>query len=401
MSLNVVRNPQDVLEPPRIYFLEEAGKKVKAGTCQMSLRKEFHGTWRGRFIITEQLGSHLHLYHTSVGISTLIITNVPMHLIDSLPAPALAALALIGGLWATSQAYSIATSFYIYFLRQSSLGKYSKTPNGKAAWALVTGATDGIGRGFAEELCQRGFNVVLHARNQEKLETEREKLLKRWPQREVKLLKIDAASESSHPATFEGAAARLKEVDLKVLVNNVGGSGGMASFQPLHERAPGDIARFINTNATFATELTRALLPQLQKSTPALILNIGSAVSDFGLPYLSVYSGTKAYVKGWSSSLNAEMKADGHDIEIMCLLVAAVGTDYAPRPETLFEPNARNLAKSALNIVGCGRSVIFPYWPHALEASFFHALPRTIAEAAVIDRGKQERLLDMERMKKR
>ncbi|KAF7191386.1 Very-long-chain 3-oxoacyl-CoA reductase 1 [Pseudocercospora fuligena] len=322
-------------------------------------------------------------------------------MIDSIPKPALAAIASIGGLWATSQAYNLAAAFYMYFLRRSSLGRYSKNSSGKAAWALITGATDGIGRGFAEEFCQRGFNVVLHGRNQEKLENERQKLLKRWPQREVALLKIDAASESSDPAAFERAAAQLKEVDLKVLVNNVGGSGGMASFQPLHERAPGDIARFINTNATFATELTKALLPQLQKNTPALILNIGSAVSDFGLPYLSVYSGTKAYVKGWSSSLNAEMKADGHDIEIMCLLVAAVGTDYSPRPETLFEPNARNLAKSALNIVGCNRSVVFPYWPHALQASFFQALPRAIAEAAVIDRGKQERLLDVERMKKR
>ncbi|KXS97642.1 hypothetical protein AC579_1169 [Pseudocercospora musae] len=312
-----------------------------------------------------------------------------MDMIDSIPKPALAVIASIGGLWATSQTSNLAASFYMYFLRRTSLGRYSKTSSGKAAWALVTGATDGIGRGFAEELCQRAFNVVLHGRNQEKLENERQKLLERWPQREVKLLKIDAAT------------AQLKDVDLKVLVNNVGGSGGMASFQPLHERAPRDVARFINTNATFATELTKAFLPQLQKNVPALILNIGSAVSDFGLPYLSVYSGTKAYVKGWSSSLHAEMRADGHDIEIMCLLVAAVGTDYSPRPETLFEPNTRTLAKSALDIVGCGRSSVFPYWPHALQASFFQALPRVIAEAAVIERGKQERLLDVERMKKR
>src|ERR1700742_2403918 len=63
-------------------------------------------------------------------------------------------------------------SLYLYFLKRSTLPKYLavRASDGEAPWALITGASDGVGRQLAEELSRRGFNIILHGRNQQKLE---------------------------------------------------------------------------------------------------------------------------------------------------------------------------------------------------------------------------------------
>lgn len=265
-----------------------------------------------------------------------------------------------------------------------------------------TGSTDGIGKGFAEELCERGFNVIIHGRNQHKLEAVKTDLNKRWPNQQVQILKLDAAKDAANAEIFSRTAANLRNFDLKVLINNLGGNGGMdVSFMPLHERTSDQIGTFINVNARFPTEMTRAVLPQLRENGPALIVNVGSTTSDFGLPYLSIYSGCKSYNKGWSRSLTAEMKAEGANIEVFCLLVSAVATNYVPRAASLFAPTARQMASYSLDKVGCGKSIVFGYWAHAVQAAFFWVLPDWLAEKMIIEVGIKERKEDEDRAKNR
>lgn len=233
-------------------------------------------------------------------------------------------LAAIGGIWVTFKLYKLAAFTHTHFVRGSSLERYKHGRDGTSSipCALVTGASDGIGRGFAEELCHRGFNVILHGRNEKKLNDVRSDLLKQWPEREIKLFVFDATGDIPH---LEKAVQQLRDLNLKVLINNVG-AGQRPFWVPLLENHTEKIRMPIDVDARFTTEITRLLLPQLTKRSPALIVNIGSLASEAPCPYASVLSGVKAYNKAWSRSLNFEMKAEGHDVEVMHILVGMVAT---------------------------------------------------------------------------
>lgn len=304
--------------------------------------------------------------------------------------PLLSSAAALGGIWACYQLYKLASFAYLYLIHRSSLDRYRIPDLSGPAWALVTGASDGIGRGFAEELCHRGFNVILHGRNEKKLNVVRDALLYQWPEREIRILVIDAMHEASDAAKIDAAATQLKDVNLKILINNVGGGAGMPSFVPLENRTAGQVTNFINLNAQFPSQITRALLPLLIKQKPALILNIGSGSSEIPGPYLSVYSGSKAYNKVWSRSLAAEMKAEGHNIEVICILIGMVSTAGLPKETSLWIPTSRQMAKSSLNVVGCGRYEVWPYWPHALQLKVITSLPKQVMEIVLIGTIKKE-----------
>ncbi|EME48523.1 hypothetical protein DOTSEDRAFT_141627 [Dothistroma septosporum NZE10] len=313
-------------------------------------------------------------------------------------------LTLLGTVVSLYYAARLASFIHLHFFHQSTLQRYRQARGRpeESAWALVTGATDGIGKGFAEELCHRGFNVVIHGRNQHKLESVKSLLNKSWPNQQVQILKIDASKDAGNADVLSRAAANLTNFDLKVLINNLGGNGGLGvSFMPLHERTPVQIRAVMDINARFPTEITRAVLPQLRENSPALIINVGSTTSDFGLPYLSIYSGCKSYNKGWSRSLTAEMRAEESNVEVFCLMVSAVATNYVPRAASLFAPTARQMASYSLDKVGCGKSIVFGYWAHAVQAAFFYALPDWLAEKTIIDVGIKEKKEDEERAKKR
>ena len=280
------------------------------------------------------------------------------------------AFVAFGALWTSYQLYKLSLFTHVHFLRSSSIGRYKSQTDGASAWALVTGSSDGVGRSFAEELCSRGFNVVLHGRNEKKLEVVRAELIKQWPQRAIRIFVHDAASSPGGPS-LNAAVEQLKDLNLKVLINNIGGDGGSARERglwiPLHEYEETRIRRFLDLTSRFPTELTRLLLPQLIEDSPALIINVGSFVSELAAPYISVYGAAKAYNKMWSRSLTSEMQVDERDVEVLFVPLGMVSTPNEPRPENFFIPSSRKIAKGALDKVGCGRDVVFGYWPHELQ----------------------------------
>lgn len=278
--------------------------------------------------------------------------------------------ASLGAIWAGNKLGRIGSFTWLHFLRGSSMDRYKCT----ASWALVTGSSDGIGKAFAQELCHRGFNVFLHGRNEKKLENVKAELLAEWPQREVRILVLNVAECAGDHTQLDTAVEQLKNLNLKVLINNVGG-GARRLWIPLQEYEQDDTRLFLDMNCRFQAELTRRLLPRLIKNAPALVLNIGSFVSELPAPYISVFGGAKAFGKAWSRSLHFEMLTEGHDVEIMQVQVGMVSTANEPRPESLFVPNARRMAQASLDKVGCGRSVVFGYWAHQLHCHLLVDLP--------------------------
>lgn len=142
-------------------------------------------------------------------------------------------LTLVGGVWVVTRLQKLLSFVWLHFFRSGTLGRYTRPSSGKPPWALVTGASDGVGRGFVEELLERGFNIVLHGRNERKLQGVIDELRLQWPQRELKLLVLDASARLSDANEVSEKLQQLEHLELKVLINNVGGNGGEESFLQL------------------------------------------------------------------------------------------------------------------------------------------------------------------------
>ena len=95
----------------------------------------------------------------------------------------------------------------LYFLYPSTLDRYLRDYQEEKSWALVTGSSDGIGEGIAHELCSRGFNVVLHGRNAEKLSRVQASLLAGYPK--VQIRKVIADAESFTTSAIDDIFANL------------------------------------------------------------------------------------------------------------------------------------------------------------------------------------------------
>jgi len=257
---------------------------------------------------------------------------------------------------------------YIHInLRRSSLLRY-RQPN---SWALVTGASDGIGLRFAEQLASHGFNVVLHGRNLDKLSKVVERLQATYPSREFTTIIADASKGHGMQARIDnaGAIARNLSGPLTVLVNNVGGYGPMPdAFCALAEAPAAAVDEVLNLNVRFTAQLTRELLPVLVANQPALVLTVGSVSGAFGAPYVGLYTASNAFLTNWSVSLAREMQSEGHDVECLCINVGkTVDAAIFRTKTTFFEPSATTVAKGSLQKVGCGKPLV--------EATVGHTIP--------------------------
>ena len=289
-------------------------------------------------------------------------------------------LALIGTL--TTLTIALRFTLFIYtYRRPSSLSRYRHDGN---SWALITGSSDGIGYGLAQELAKEGFNIVLHGRNANKLAHRKEELQNESAEVQVKWVVADATAGSN--ASVEEIVKQVADLNLTVLVNNIGGVEVvmLPAHRSLSAISTTETDALINLNARFATQLTRALLPKLRSNSPSLLLNVGSMV-DRGMPFQATYSASKAYLMAFSKSLRLEFRADGTEIEVLGVLTA-MATDVTHRKvkESLFVPRARKVARSALARVGCGQAVVVAYWAHALQGIFVDWLPDIVYEKLII-----------------
>lgn len=262
-------------------------------------------------------------------------------------------------------------------------GKDSKDKN----WALITGASDGIGQAFADELCRRGFNVVLHGRNATKLEKVQKELRRRHPESQTRIIVCDANLSPSSELERD-VLAKVEDLTLSILINNIGGTASVQppseTFSTIDQHSVDAVDGLLNINARFPSQITRILLPLLLKRPQSLIMNMSSG-AEHGLPYLSVYSGTKAYISAWSRALTAEMKAEKRNVEVLGIVVGSVGTTSNGQPASLFHPTPKKFVRATLERVGCGKATVCGYLPHALQVVASSFLPEWMIEGILIN----------------
>ncbi|KAG8156388.1 hypothetical protein KVR01_013729 [Diaporthe batatas] len=315
-------------------------------------------------------------------------------------------------------------SFVSPFLRPSRLDRYLHDTDGKPPWALVTGASDGIGKQFCHQLAARGFNVVLHGRNPSKLGRVVDELAGAFPQRQFRSVIADgseiACSSCRRPAgasspggrhqahqahqavDFEAIAASLADINLTVLINNAGGGVVNPVYQFIQDCPDARLVGNINLNAVFPLLMQARLVPQLLRNGPSLIINIGS-LSDMGMPMLGSYASSKKFADTASRILHRELVLQGRhrDLEVLFVRVGEVtATAYNSHPVSLFEPDAATMARAALARVGCGRPNIVGYFPHALQQAAMDLAPAWAYEKSLLDVIRDRWAQDQEMMAK-
>jgi uncharacterized protein len=186
-------------------------------------------------------------------------------------------------------------------------------------WALITGASSGIGAEFARQLAARGMHLVLTARRRDLLERLAEDLhIRHGTKSEI----IDGdLSDPGEPARIvETIATRGIIIDL--LVNNAGFAVIGDSVTADRER----VLELVRLNVDSLTDLTYRVLPGMVERRQGAIVNVSSLSAFQPVPYMAAYSASKAYVLHFSEALWAEVFPS--NVTVMALCPGATRTDF-------------------------------------------------------------------------
>ncbi len=178
-------------------------------------------------------------------------------------------------------------------------------------YALVTGASRGLGKYFARALAARKRNLVLVARSKEKLELLASELRRDYAI-EVETFTFDLARANAAEQLTEG----LKQHDLQIdlLVNNAG-FGDQGRF---HELALDRQLEMINLQNATVVALTHRLLPAMIENQSGGIVNVSSMAGFQPVPFAAIYSATKSFLTTFSLALEAEVRRYGISVVTLC-----------------------------------------------------------------------------------
>lgn len=178
-------------------------------------------------------------------------------------------------------------------------------------YALITGASMGIGKAFAFECASRGMNLLMVALPDAVLEETKEQINKRYPV-DVITYGVDLTDPLAIGLLYDYCMQRGIQVNL--LINNAGmGAGGR------FENIPSPVyLNMINLNIQALTFMTYHFLPMLKRQPSAFILNMSSMEATLPLPYKSVYTGTKNYIFAFSLALREELAQSKVKVSVLC-----------------------------------------------------------------------------------
>ncbi|XP_006871539.1 PREDICTED: estradiol 17-beta-dehydrogenase 12-like [Chrysochloris asiatica] len=216
------------------------------------------------------------------------------------------------------------------------------------AWAVVTGATDGIGKAYAHEFAKKGLNIVLISRNLNKLQQEA-KEIERLHGTETRIIQADfTGGLEIYGAIEEG----LKGLEIGILVNNVGMCFNRTLGKLLDLPNPAkNLSDIMNCNMMSVVQMTRIVLPQMVSRHRGIIINLSSLAESRPNPFFTAYSATKAFVKSFSLAVAAEYFPEG--ITVQTVSPAAVSTHIINNPKTgLLVKNVQDWIEPAVHTIG-------------------------------------------------
>lgn len=228
----------------------------------------------------------------------------------------------------------------------------------KLGTAIITGASFGIGKVYAERLASRGYDLVLVARRQDRLQQIATDLQQRFS--------VHAEALSADLSTADGTrtvSERLSEdASVALLVNNA----GFSALKALTQTPDDTITRMIALNVTALTALSKAALVAFKGRDAGTLVNIGSGAGFSPYPGIPVYGSTKAYVFLFTQSLQHEV--EGTSVKVQLVLPGAVisegwdvagGSDLEPLPESMVM-TTEDCVDAALSGLDQGETITAP-----------------------------------------
>ncbi|CAN6235417.1 unnamed protein product [Urochloa humidicola] len=294
---------------------------------------------------------------------------------DAQPAWALA-LAALGLLLTARAAARLALWVYAAFLRPA---KPLRRRYG--AWAVVTGATDGIGRALAFRLAAAGLDLFLVGRNPDRLAAVSAEVTERHPGARVLTFVLDFAADDL-PVKVNELGELVRDLDVGVLVNNAGACYPYARY--FHEVDEALMCNLIRLNVEAVTRVTHAVLPGMVERGRGAVVNMGSGASAIvpSDPLYTVYAATKAYIDQFSRCLYVEYRSKG--IDVQCQVPLLVATKMAStRNPSFFAPSPETYAHAAVRYIGYEPRCT-PYWPHALLWFLISLVPEAVADRMIL-----------------
>ena len=249
----------------------------------------------------------------------------------------------------------------------------------KSGWAVVTGASSGIGAELARQLAARGHDLVVTARRRDRLEALAHDLRARYG--------IDTLVVACDLGTPGGPRQILSALEEKgivptVLVNNAGfGVHGLAIEQPIARHL-----EMLDLNVRALTELSLAVGAQMAARGSGAIVNVSSNGAFQPAPYVAAYAATKAYVLSFSQALAWELARRG--VRVLTLCPGATRTEFFEAGQVhidipgLFFMTAERCVRIGLRALDRGRRVIVTGWMNAIGAWFARVLPQRLVVGA-------------------
>jgi short-subunit dehydrogenase len=243
-------------------------------------------------------------------------------------------------------------------------------------YALVTGASSGIGHEFARLLAADGIHPILTARNEARLEEVRSELESTYGV-EAKVIARDLSDPAAPDEVFSFLAEEGITID--VLINNAG-------FNVHGEFIDSDLEQeltMIRLHVSAVTHLTKLFLRQLPEGQGGMILNVSSVAAFVPGPYVSVHFATRAHTLSFSEALSLELKKRG--VRVTCLCPGPVTSEFFDRagmnrvrlasgcPLTLM--SARAVAEAGYKALKRGKRIVIPGFRNKLVVLFARHLP--------------------------
>ena len=243
-------------------------------------------------------------------------------------------------------------------------------------WSVITGSTDGIGKSIAFELASQGQNLILIARNQQKLENVSSEIASKYGV-QVKFLTIDFSHDDF---IYDQIKEFLKGHVIGMLINNVGIGCPPLDFLSFLQVNPNAIQEMIRVNAVSVCKMIEIVLPSMLEHHRGVILTVSSAA--IVAPFISLYGASKSFIHNFSETLSYEYANSG--VIIQDCTPGFVDTKMAkvvPLMSRIFV-SPDYYAKCLLATIGKERSS-HGCWQHVIFTNLSYLLPRILYRKCV------------------
>jgi hypothetical protein len=254
-----------------------------------------------------------------------------------------------------------------------------KTPleDCKGDYALITGASQGLGLHLSLECARRGLHPILIARNEELLKKAVDRIQHTYPLCMPMYIVADLTDKDQYPRILN--TLRTLEKPVSILLSNLGGQGSRWHPGPFHKTELGKVFAVFELNGTPLYRLTHALLPSMIRNGRGGIMAISSLSYKY-MPYLSAYATEKAKVNAFMRCIQQELAGSGTNVVAQSMVAGGIWTPGLQKYITenaqaqgksrtddgpgFAAPHPKYVAKCFMDNFGKGGAVRVPYWSH-------------------------------------